>query len=521
MESSIIVPSKGEISSRNGEWLEVWSEKWNKYYWWNERTGESSWTKPNNPPPTYMNIYPPILKRNTSACMLMKAQGSDEKNCFKWALERVLANIVLSIIYPGEKVNFNITYKNREEMSKPIKKYNFENEQEARYMQMRIGLALFFGDWITLYCGTRGISIEALNSSNIPVTGADVFTHETMRGKSTPQKYSNNPEVILYNFSRIVNFIRNDMSNLDCHLSLLLTMKYPICLNLQKPSIEEINDVSTRFNGYPSGNDLGRGNTYSYYVSEAFTMLFRKLVETSTFLDTKSVTIYRKPLINDPPSVFYQNEVDNLNAIIDQINKGWYAELTVYLPDDDSWQDLDYLTDNVKLQGLSNHDKKNIIRRLTELKGVRDFNTNNIEGHSMALKKILYDGNQYNVTFMNSWENQVYTEYPVNIFLRAEVHALIDIPYDPGYICNLSRDYIYSNYPHLSSYVPGCISQEVLQMVANPCFDDPRPKKKQKGGKSKTTKRRAKSQKIVTRKKRTTCRVKACRILKRRRNSRN
>jgi hypothetical protein len=427
-------------------------------------------------------------------------QGS-HGNCFKWALERVLSKIVTTMVYPRLSFdNVTLKYPDRDWINEPITDGMFKNilDEEVEGIRTRIGLTQFFGDWIALYCGSEGDIKEAYLDvdTNIRVTDQHSFpNNNSMCGMTRPQSFANTPEVLMYNFSRIVNFIlKQGINNEKVNIQRLLDMRYPICLGIVDPTIDNITRISSVFRNRPSGVDK---KTYANYVEEAFVKFFGVLRNRNAFLDLKTVTLHRKPyLINKGGDLvlvpYIDISVDNVSAskenaqnnyfgdIMEQLNNRLYAEVSVYMPKENSkeyFEGLQTLTENDSL-------KQTLYKYMTTRRGNIGINKilktmskqlpdspNNFSGHSMALKGIRVDNStgkkQIYITFINSWDNQTYVEYPVDIFFRVDVHALWVIGSDPGHIRDSDVVDIQKKYMEISVYAPSCIPEYMLKMVAS------------------------------------------------------
>ena len=443
-----------------------------------------------------------------------KIGQGQQGNCFKWALERVLSKIVLTMAYPGAMFNdITLHFPNRDWVNNPITddmlKNNRMTQTQMDDIRRRIGLAQFFGDWIALYCGSEGDITEAYKvldgNESTRVTDADVFTDDSMCDMTRPQSFANTPEVLMYNFSRIVNFILSDMDNIDKHINLLLDMKYPICLGIRDPTNDEVGDASNKFQQRYSGSKKQGYENYADYVKQVFEEFFNVLRNQGAFLDLKTVTLHRKPyviykgeqqLLVPQIDISLGNVSEDYNTptnnyfgdIMEQLDNGLYAELSVYMPKqnaDKYFQGLQTLTEDVARQKMlhttmtlrsGNIGEKNTVNSLANK---LPESTENISGHSMALKGIRVErptgkdlsGNpkkpQIYITFINSWDNQTYVEYPANIFFRTDVHALLIIGSDPGHIRDLNVEVIQHKYMEISLYVPSCVPKYMLNMVAS------------------------------------------------------
>lgn len=454
--------------------------------------------------------------------------GQGQKgNCFKWALERVLSKIVYTIAYPPPKTldeksegDFTITFESRVNLDQPIPYEALTNEgltlSQIKYVYTRIALTQFFGDWITLYCGSEGDISDAYKDidDKTRVTESDVFTDKSMCGMSRTQSFGNTPEVLLYNFSRIVNCILTQKPGGTLkQTNKLLQMKYPICLGIRDPTIDDINTAYEMFSNRESGRGEGAFYRFSWqYAQNAFNNFFVNLRENKQFLDIKTVTLHRKPYViyneDDTQDLVPQidinvggvsqvqtNKVPNnyFGDIQEQLDKGLYAELSVYMPDHKSKEyseGLQTLTEGKELEKTlyksmttrsGNIKLKNIMKLMSnELPG----NTKDISGHSMALKGIRVDTPegkdrtgkplkpQLYIKFINSWDDQQYVEYPANLFFRTDVHALIPVSYLPGHIRSLTSGHIASKYSELSFLVPSCVPEYMLNIVAGDYVED-------------------------------------------------
>jgi hypothetical protein len=440
------------------------------------------------------------LKRTTTVYQCKIGQGQ-QGNCFKWALERVLSKFVIKIAYDVTSFpNVTLNYPDRDWVNEPITDGMFKNilvDEEVDNIRTRIGLTQFFGDWIALYCGSEGDIKEAyLNvDNNIRVTDEHSFpNNNSMCGMTRPQSFANTPEVLMYNFSRIVNFILSNMgNNIDTHVDLLLKMRYPICLGIRDPTIGQIEDSAKEFLKRQSG---AKGKTYAYYVGKAFKEFFTKLRTTHKFLDLKTVTLHRKPYViykgeqqllvpqidisvgnvSEEPTDKARNNY--FGDIMTDVNDGLYAEVSVYMPKENAdkyFEGLQTLTEGVALQKMlhmnmnlrsGNVGEKNILQFMS--KQLPD-SPNNFSGHSMALRNIRVDEKtkQIKITFINSWDDQTYVEYQVDIFFRVDLHALRAIGSDPGHIRDSDVVDIQQKYMEISVYAPSCIPEYMLQMVAS------------------------------------------------------
>lgn len=433
-----------------------------------------------------------------------KIGQGQQGNCFKWALERVLSKIVITTAYPGLFVSkATLKYPNRDWINNPLTDNMLSqlSPQEVEGIRTRIGLTQFFGDWIALYCGSEGDIKEAYLDvlNNNRVTDEHSFpNNNSMCGMTRPQSFANTPEVLMYNFSRIVNYILDDMRNIETHLNLLLNMRYPICLGIIDPTLEDVNDTATHFNGLRSGSKEIGYEYYSYYVRQAFQSFFNVLSRRGAFLDLKTVTLHRKPY------VIYKGEqqllvpqidisVDNVSEtpekspnnyfgdIMKEVNDGLYAEVSVYMPKQENsaeyFKQLEMLTEkdslerkiyeNMNLRSGNIGINKIVKTMSSETPGGSD----NFSGHSMALKGIRIVNSkgkkQIYITFINSWDNQTYVEYPVNLFFRVDVHALQEVNDNPGHIRDSDVVDIQQKYMEISVYAPSCIPEYMLQMVAS------------------------------------------------------
>jgi hypothetical protein len=162
------------------------------------------------------------------------------------------------------------------------------------------------------------------------------------------------------------------------------------------------------------------------------------------------------------------------------VNDGLYAEVSVYMPKENAdkyFEGLQTLTEKDSLERKI-YEKMNLrsgnigINKIVKtMSSETPGGSDNFSGHSMALRNIRVvtdkKGNaQIYITFINSWDNQTYVEYPVNIFFRVDVHALQKVDNNPGHIRDIDVVDIQEKYKEISVYVPSCIPEYMLQMVA-------------------------------------------------------
>jgi len=449
-----------------------------------------------NLPKRYQTVY---------ECKIGQGQ---QGNCFKWALERVLSKIVFTIIYSVNVIPVTLKYTTREQMSEPLPAAltNQVSKETTEQVATRIGLAQFFGEWIALYCGNEGDIKDAYVDVNADrrMTDADAYSDDSMCGLFRPQYFANTPEVLMYNFSRIVNFILDDIQNLECHIHRLLAMKYPICLGIVDPTFSDITQKANYFLGSPSGVE---DKTYAIIVKDAFTKFFTDLRKNKAYLDLKTVTLHRKPYVilykddgntqilvpqidisvgnvalkeadlKNPSDRLKNNYFEEIAA---QIEIGFYAEISVYMPKagspvaDKYFKSLVKLTESVARQKMMSDTMTTRSGNLGEKREVKSMASQlpdgpDMSGHSMALRGIHVDKKtkKIYIIFINSWDDQEYVEYPVNIFFRVDLHALLIIDKNPEHIRTLDAGSISTKYMEISTYVPSCIPEYMLQMVAS------------------------------------------------------